>query len=124
MNKSFLVKMIISLGLIAMCTSCSDSTNVAEDKTEKIDKANVLKMVLNVEGMTCEGCEKGIQNSLTKLPGIVSVKASHIAKTTIVDFDDTKISGVEIEKAIEESGYKIIMTPEGNSVDTKTGNIE
>jgi len=121
MNKSFLVKIIISLGLITMCTSCSDSTNVAEEKTEK---ANVLKMVLNVEGMTCESCENGIQNSLAKLPGVVSVKASHTAKTTTVDFDDTKISGAAIEKAIIESGYKIIMTPEGNSKEMHPGYAE
>lgn len=121
MNKSFLVKVAIFLGLITMLTSCSDSNNIQE---EKIDKANVLKMVLNVEGMTCEGCEKGIENSLAKLPGVVEVKASHIAKSTTVNFDGTKISGVAIEKAIRESGYKIIMTPQGNSENSVSENTE
>lgn len=124
MNKVFLVKIIISLSLLTMYTGCSDSQNIAEDKVQKIEKANVLKMLLNVEGMTCEGCEKGIENSLAKLPGVVEVKASHIAKSTTVNFDGTKISGVAIEKAIRESGYKIIMTPQGNSENSVSENTE
>ena len=119
MDKSFFVKLIVSLSLITMFTACSDSSKIQEDQTQA---TNVLKMLLNVEGMTCEGCEKGIEGSLSKLPGVVNVKASHIDRTTVVDFDDTKISAAAIKKEILESGYKIVSVPEGSSDSSKYEN--
>ncbi|PHQ92498.1 MAG: hypothetical protein COB42_00950 [Sulfurimonas sp.] len=111
MNKVFLVKMIVSLGIILCVTNCSE--NINPESTSKTKEEKKLKRLLNVEGMTCESCENAIETKLLKLSGVVSVKASHVDKTTIVDFDENKTSVVIIEKAIKESGYKII-TPAEN----------
>ncbi|MDQ7045549.1 MAG: cation transporter [Sulfurimonas sp.] len=113
MNKKILLKIVLSLGLLLAFSACCDSKD-EEKEAVKIDNTKVLKMVLNVQGMTCEGCEATIQNNVSKLAGVVSVKASHVDKTTTVDFDTTQISAAQIEKVIIETGYKIISTPEGS----------
>lgn len=112
MYKKNVLKIVFLSILVLVLNACSDS-NDKNDLAATTQKPSVLKMVLNVEGMTCEGCESAIQNNLSKLPGVVSVKASHVDKTTTVDFDENKISGEAIEKAILETGYKIITAPEG-----------
>ena len=109
MNKNSIVKIILVLGLGAFFTGCCDSSSKESTKeTVKIDKKNVLKTVINVEGMTCGGCESAIQGNLSKLDGVVSVKASHTAKTTVVEYDESQITQEELKKAIVETGYKII----------------
>lgn len=96
---------IFTLGFVA----CSD---VPENKVVKIDKANVLKTIINVEGMTCEGCELAIQGNISKLDGVVSVKASHTDKNTVIEYDKTQTNAKEIEKVISETGYKIFQESE------------
>jgi len=98
--------LVLSLGFIA----CSDKSE--EEKVIKIDKENVLKTVLNVEGMTCEGCEASIQGNVAKIAGVVSVKASHTKKTTVIEYDKTQTSELEIAKVISETGYKIFQESE------------
>ncbi len=92
----------LSLGLV----SCGEKVQ-EEKKVVKIDKANLLKTVINVDGMTCEGCEAAIQGNVAKIDGVVSVKASHTDKTTIIEYDKTQTNEVEISKVISETGYKI-----------------
>ncbi len=110
MNNKILLKIVVILGLAILFAGCCDSTQESTQKEAiKIDKANVLKTVLNVEGMTCEGCESAIQGNLSKLDGVVSVKASYTAKTTIIEYDKSQITKEELEKAIVDTGYKIII---------------
>lgn len=112
MNKKVLVSIFLSLGLIMTFTSCTDSNKSAEKESVQVDKANVLKTVINVEGMTCEGCEASIQNNLNKFPGVVSSKASHVSKTTTIEYDKTKTDPAALEQVIIETGYKIISEEE------------
>ncbi|MBL4730138.1 MAG: heavy-metal-associated domain-containing protein [Sulfurimonas sp.] len=106
MNKVFLVKMIVSLGIILSVTNCSENTNT--ELTSKTKEEKKLKKLLNVQGMTCESCENAIEAKLLQLPGVTRVQASHEDKTVIVDFDENKISTAVIEKTIIETGYRII----------------
>lgn len=92
-------------------TNCSESTSSEPVKTV-IKKENVLKTVFDVEGMTCEGCESAIQGNLSKLTGVVSVKASHTDKTTVVEYDSTQTNEEALAKAIIETGYKIMSDEE------------
>jgi len=61
--------------------------------------------VLNVEGMTCTGCEESIQKSVNALPGIVEVTASHTDSLTTVAFDPGLASVEQIQEAITKVGY-------------------
>ena len=66
------------------------------------------EITLQVEGMTCPGCEGAVQSRVAGLPGIESVKADHIAKQTTVVYDNTLTNPEAIAQAIEEAGYKVV----------------
>lgn len=53
-------------------------------------------IILNIEGMHCEGCEKRIKNSLESIDGVKSVKASHKEGTVTIDLN--KDVNIEIIK--------------------------
>lgn len=66
------------------------------------------KEEFTINGMTCRGCEKHVENKVNKLSGIVRVKASYDKANTIVEFDPGKISVRDIQKAIDSTGYKAV----------------
>ena len=62
--------------------------------------------VFNVSGMHCEHCEKHVSESIRKIDGVRSVKAS--AKENRVSVvADAKVSDDEIKKAITEAGFTV-----------------
>lgn len=69
---------------------------------------NRTELVLNVDGMTCTGCEMAIQNRVAELQGVESVESNHIQRTTVVVFDSTITDSLSIANAIEQAGYKVL----------------
>lgn len=110
MHKNMISSMVISLFIGILFIGCSESTSVKEEekKIVQIDTKNVLKSVINVEGMTCEGCESAIQNNLSKMSGVVSIKASHTAQEVVIEYDAGLISLEKLQDEIKVTGYKII----------------
>ena len=104
--KKYFIILFTMLFMGTFLVSCGDKTDTKENQGQ-VNPANVLKTIINVEGMTCEGCESAIQGNVAKMPGVVSVKASHTDKSTVVKYDKTQTSMQEIEKVISETGYKI-----------------
>jgi len=87
-------------------------------KTEKqlvfVEKQNIQRINIKVEGMTCEACEQTINYSISQLNGIITTEASYVNENTIVEFDQTETSIKAIEEAINETGYKVISTKKVN----------
>ncbi|HXG85386.1 MAG TPA: heavy metal-associated domain-containing protein [Pyrinomonadaceae bacterium] len=63
-------------------------------------------VVIDVEGMTCEGCAAHINETLKKLSGVVSAEADYPKKNVKVVFNPKQITLEQIKKAIDEIGYK------------------
>ena len=61
-----------------------------------------------VEGMTCSGCERAIQNVVKNVVGVASAKAELATSTVSVEYDPTKTSIGEIKNAITKLGYKLV----------------
>lgn len=61
-----------------------------------------------VEGMTCSGCERAVQNVVTKLEGVDAVKADAGASTVSVEYDPDKVSVDQIRSAINKIGYRFV----------------
>jgi len=72
----------------------------------------MAKTVLKVKGMHCASCSVLIDKTLSKQPGIVSAKTSYGAEKTAIEFDDSKISLVDIDKFINKLGYDLIRPDE------------
>ncbi len=80
---------------------------ISSDKQAiSIEKQNLQKIEVNIEGMTCKACEATIEKVVLETGAIGSVKASSLHKNAIISFDKTKIGVNEIAKAIATTGYK------------------
>ncbi len=62
---------------------------------------------LNVEGITCGGCEKSIRNALLAHDGVNEATASHTTGVVDIEFDETKIQQDKLQLAIEDAGFDI-----------------
>mgnify|MGYP000194552915 CR=1 FL=1 len=85
-------------------------------KTQKkvliVDKANVRTVEFSIIGMTCAGCAEHVKHEVNKLSGILKSTASYENGNAIVAFDNSITSIVEIEKAINATGYSVIQKKE------------
>lgn len=57
-----------------------------------------------IEGMTCNHCVIAVKKELSKLNHAIMEVGIGFAK---VNFDETKVSSSDIEKAISNAGYKV-----------------
>ena len=57
--------------------------------------------------MTCASCEAHVNHEVIKLNGIVNSKTSYKNGNAIIEYDQTKTNELEIEKAINATGYKV-----------------
>ena len=62
---------------------------------------------LNVEGITCGGCEKSIRNALLEQTGVSEVTASHETGVVAIDFDENAIQEQQLKQAIEDAGFDV-----------------
>ena len=65
----------------------------------------VQEVMVQVDGMTCAGCEEHIEYELGRMPGIAMVKADADAGTVKVAFAPQQVTVEQIEAAIEQTGY-------------------
>lgn len=68
----------------------------------------VERIVIDVKGMTCEGCEQHVSGALRKVPGVASAEASYADAVATVTFDPTTTSVQQLMAAIDSTGYKAI----------------
>ena len=68
------------------------------------------ELELTVQGMSCEGCEKRIQNALSLLSNVKSVKANHKTEKVDITFKTEVTEDIEnaIKEKIENLGYQVI----------------
>jgi len=63
---------------------------------------------LVIDGMTCARCQKAIETTVKKIPGVIEIKANYQSGNGNVRFDGQKTNIEQIKKAIEELGYKVV----------------
>lgn len=98
---------IIVVMLASALLACNSAPKQATDSA----KANPAKVQVNktitlaVDGMTCEGCENTVKESVEKLPGIASAKASFKDKLVVIAFDSVLAKVNDISMTITGVGY-------------------
>ena len=92
--------------LLAGCSSTGKKTDDAAAIME--DAATEwVEVTINVDGMTCEGCENAIKAGVESLDGVASVESSHEEAWTKVKYDKTLTSLEDIEGKITDTGYEV-----------------
>ena len=64
------------------------------------------KILLNVNGMKCNGCENRIKNALMTIDGVEDVKANYIDGTVEIISNNENIE-TEIKEKIIDIGFEI-----------------
>lgn len=102
--------LLIAAVLLAGCNSTAKKTDDAAANAEanaEAIAAEWVEVTLNVEGMTCDGCENAIKAGIESLDGIASVESSHEEGWTRVKYDKTLTSAEDIEGKITDTGYTV-----------------
>jgi copper chaperone CopZ len=73
-----------------------------------VKESNIQKAEFKIEGMTCTSCAEHVQHDVNKLPGIILATASYENNNAVVEFDNSKTTLTDIQKAIDGTGYKVI----------------
>ena len=72
-----------------------------------VNQSDIQTVNFDVKGMYCASCEEHVKHAVNELEGIVNVAASYEKANAEVEFDNTKTSKEDIEKAINSTGYKV-----------------
>lgn len=62
---------------------------------------------LNVEGITCGGCEKSIRNALLANAGVKEATASHKTGVVVIEYDESTIQQEQLKQAIVDAGFDV-----------------
>ncbi len=71
-----------------------------------VKESDLRKVVFDVTGMTCSGCEAHIEHAVSGLAGVVSVDASYEKGQAEVVYDEHLLSIEQIVQVIDSTGYK------------------
>ncbi|WP_456459124.1 mercuric transport protein MerTP [Reichenbachiella sp.] len=82
----------------------SSSSLVFEQDTTKTNK-----IILEIKGMTCAGCESHIEHEVGLLKGVKSVDAIYSDGSATVEYSPTDLEEKAIIEAINKTGYTVIL---------------
>ncbi|MEW5976391.1 MAG: mercuric transporter MerT family protein [Acidobacteriota bacterium] len=61
-----------------------------------------------IEGMDCAACATAVENKLKVVPGVREAKVSFERGTAEVDYETGSASIEQLEKAVQEAGYRVL----------------
>ncbi|HQM95296.1 MAG TPA: heavy metal-associated domain-containing protein [Methanofastidiosum sp.] len=64
-----------------------------------------MEKTIKIEGMHCKSCVRAIQDKISSLRGVDSVKVNLVENSTKVNFNSNIITLEKIQKEIEYLGY-------------------
>ncbi|MGH8162954.1 MAG: mercuric transporter MerT family protein [Rhodanobacteraceae bacterium] len=103
---SILTLSFVSLIVAAFAALNVDSDLFAGAPPPLARSADLQRVIIPVEGMTCATCEIAVHNALTRIDGVASAHPSGARKSATVDYDPKKVSVEEIVAAISATGYR------------------
>lgn len=59
----------------------------------------------NISGMTCSACSLAVEKSIKKIDGVEEISVNLLQNNMNVTFDESKVSEIDIIKAVEKAGY-------------------
>jgi len=69
---------------------------------------NLQHASIAIEGMDCAACATAIENKLKAVPGVREAKVSFEQGTAEVDYETGAASVEQLEKAVQEAGYRVL----------------
>jgi len=93
--------------------ACATKLGMTADDCKMVCGQGQYTLVsMNVNGMTCGGCEQAVTACLTGMPGVVKVgKVDHKSGTAYVLIDPMKVKDEQLAKAVSDKGYEAKVIP-------------
>lgn len=83
-----------------LLTACNDQKTPADDA-----QANLMTVVIPVEGMSCMACAARVKKTLTSIAGVGDVHVSLAERNVRVRFDPSRLAPDRLVTAIDGLGY-------------------
>jgi Cu+-exporting ATPase len=77
-----------------------------------IEKVNLQKIQVPIQGMSCASCVMRVQDSLRKVDGVATASVNLATETATIEFDSSKVHFNNLKSAVESIGYKVIDVPQ------------
>ena len=71
-----------------------------------------MEKTYEVKGMTCVICKGNVEKALNKCDGVNSAVVNLLENEVIVNFDENKTNEETLAKAVDDAGYKLLLTKE------------
>lgn len=99
------MRFIIFLGitLLFACKGGNNSNNTVPESADVV----LTKAEISIEGMTCTGCEKTVETKISELNGVNSIKASHVTKNAVIEYDINSVDTTKLISVIVDAGYTV-----------------
>ena len=111
-SKRFLGLVTVFVGLMLAFPSYShlfySNANPSSSLVLAQDTTKMHKIVLDVKGMACAGCESHIEHEVGLLKGVKMVNATYSTGSATVEYLPSKIDQKSIIEAINKTGYTVI----------------
>lgn len=77
--------------------------------------------ILNIAGMTCDGCASKVAHALKSVPGVHDVVVTLTDDQAAVRYDETVTSPEKLQAAVTGAGYGVRAIPAAPSHPSKGG---
>ena len=102
--KSIFLTLALGLALVA-CNKPENEAAKTADGATQVAAANVQQVDIKVPSVQCNSCVGHVEDALTAVEGVSSVKIDLSTKVAQASFDPAKTSLAALEKAIALAGY-------------------
>lgn len=65
------------------------------------------QITLQIQGMTCQGCVKAVQQAMDELCGVKNAFVNLDTKQAIIDYDENALDKLQIVQTIEDIGFDV-----------------
>lgn len=105
-----MLKKVLSVAFVgllggALIFGCGKGDRKNQPESQKMAAANVRMVKLDIEGMTCTGCEYGVKTALEKIDGVTKAEADFEAKSAEVEFDPEVATVAQMVEAVNQTGF-------------------
>lgn len=98
----------MSLSSVFVCLNALRLYWFSNQKQSNNRKEKEMKKIIHIEGMMCQHCQATVEKALSSVDGVKSVEVS-LAKKEAVIYLLKEVSDQQLQKAIEEKGYRVLL---------------
>lgn len=116
-TKGFLGIVTVLAALLLAFPYYSDAffPNQNNQKVVYVQESQIQTITLNIEGMTCTGCEASVETAANGVEGVLEADASYDSGQATVKYDKSKTDGEAITAAINKTGFTVTNNVEPNN---------